>query len=48
MAKLDRAHGPGHRGHALLHRVEPVTGLSEADFAVVDGWLRRGREQPPS
>ncbi|MCF3122332.1 hypothetical protein IPZ68_21880 [Streptomyces arenae] len=37
-----------HRGHALLHRVEPMTGLCEGDLAVVDGWLRGSREQSPS
>ncbi|MEU9448790.1 HAD domain-containing protein [Streptomyces sp. NPDC048277] len=29
-----------HRGHALLHRVDPMTGLTATDFAVVDRWLR--------
>ncbi|PLW65698.1 hypothetical protein GQS52_18840 [Streptomyces sp. SCUT-3] len=25
---------------ALLHRVDPRTGLTDADFALLDGWLR--------
>lgn len=32
-----RAHHPG---AALLHRVDPRTGLGEADFAALEGWLR--------
>ncbi|MCX4911400.1 HAD domain-containing protein [Streptomyces sp. NBC_00878] len=28
-----------HRGHALLHRVDPRQGLTDADFAVLDEWL---------
>jgi hypothetical protein len=29
-----------HRGRALLHRVDPVWGLTDADFATLDDWLR--------
>lgn len=29
-----------HQGRALLHRVDPRTGLTESDFAVIDEWLR--------
>ncbi|WP_432136501.1 MULTISPECIES: HAD domain-containing protein [unclassified Streptomyces] len=29
-----------HRGPALLHRVDATAGLTEADFAAVEGWLR--------
>ncbi|MFD4432343.1 HAD domain-containing protein [Nocardia sp. NPDC058497] len=32
-----------HRGRALLHRVDPRHGLTDADFAVVDAWLRDPR-----
>ncbi|WP_330300087.1 hypothetical protein [Streptomyces sp. NBC_00503] len=32
-----RAH---HTGAALLHRVDPRTGLGDADFAALEGWLR--------
>ncbi|MFF9909209.1 HAD domain-containing protein [Streptomyces sp. NPDC013457] len=32
-----------HQGDALLHRVDPRRGLTEADFAVLDGWLGRAR-----
>ncbi|MFD5630539.1 HAD domain-containing protein [Streptomyces sp. NPDC127072] len=31
-----------HRGRALLHRVDPSRGLTDADYAVIGGWLRRG------
>jgi hypothetical protein len=27
-----------HPGHALLHRVDPRVGLSDADFAAIDQW----------
>ncbi|MFE5631012.1 HAD domain-containing protein [Streptomyces sp. NPDC056470] len=30
-----------HQGDALLHRVDPRRGLTDADFAVLDGWLGR-------
>ena len=29
-----------HGGRALLHRVDPRRGLAEADFTVLDSWLR--------
>ncbi|MFD7987431.1 HAD domain-containing protein [Kitasatospora indigofera] len=29
-----------HEGAALLHRVDPRTGLTGADFAALDSWLR--------
>ncbi|MFJ9632718.1 HAD domain-containing protein [Streptomyces sp. NPDC101175] len=28
-----------HGGHALLHRVDSATGLTEADFVVIDEWV---------
>ena len=34
-----------HPGHALLHRVDPHHGLTDADFRTLDGWLR-GRRSP--
>ncbi|MEU2652330.1 hypothetical protein ABZ632_23720 [Streptomyces albidoflavus] len=38
---LDRAWvARHHRGPAPLHRVDPVTGLIAADFAVLGRWLR--------
>ncbi|WP_062205770.1 HAD domain-containing protein [Streptomyces sp. NBRC 109706] len=38
---LDRAWvSAHHRGPALLHRVDPRVGLTDADFAAVDDWLR--------
>ncbi|MFI0815837.1 HAD domain-containing protein [Streptomyces sp. NPDC021098] len=30
-----------HRGHALLHRVDPRHGLADADYATLDSWLRQ-------
>ncbi|MFI5843762.1 HAD domain-containing protein [Catenuloplanes sp. NPDC051500] len=30
-----------HPGHALLHRVDPRLGLTDADYAALDDWLRR-------
>ncbi|MFH8884524.1 hypothetical protein [Streptomyces californicus] len=30
-----------HPGSALLHRVDPRRGLTNGDYAVVEGWLRR-------
>ncbi|MFE7810070.1 HAD domain-containing protein [Streptomyces sp. NPDC057430] len=30
-----------HQGRALLHRVDPRQGLTDADFAVLDAWLGR-------
>ncbi|WP_347601453.1 hypothetical protein [Acrocarpospora sp. B8E8] len=29
-----------HSGRALLHRVDPARGLTEADFAVLADWAR--------
>lgn len=29
-----------HPGPALLHRVDPVSGLGNGDFAVLEAWLR--------
>ncbi|MGW0433383.1 HAD domain-containing protein [Micromonospora sp. NPDC003197] len=31
-----------HPGRALLHRVDPYVGLTEADFSAVGSWLRQG------
>lgn len=37
---LDRAWvSAHHQGRALLHRVDPVIGLTVTDFAVLDDWL---------
>ncbi|MBU3865034.1 hypothetical protein KN815_13400 [Streptomyces sp. 4503] len=30
-----------HRGHALLHRVDPRLGLTDGDYATLDSWLRQ-------
>ncbi|MFI6024781.1 HAD domain-containing protein [Amycolatopsis magusensis] len=30
-----------HRGHALLHRVDPREGLSDADYATLAEWLHK-------
>lgn len=30
-----------HRGHALLHRVDPRLGLTDDDYAALDSWLRQ-------
>ena len=30
-----------HRGHALLHRVDPRRGLTDGDYATLDEWLRK-------
>jgi HAD domain in Swiss Army Knife RNA repair proteins len=30
-----------HGGHALLHRVDPRSGLTEDDYAVLGSWLRQ-------
>ncbi|GAB3480842.1 HAD domain-containing protein [Nocardiopsis coralliicola] len=35
-----------HPAPALLHRVEPSRGLSSADFAVLEQWLRAIRDTP--
>ncbi|MHA6759279.1 HAD domain-containing protein [Streptacidiphilus sp. PAMC 29251] len=38
----DRAWVSTHHGdHALLHRVDPRLGLTDADFALLDEWFRR-------
>lgn len=29
-----------HRGRALLHRVDPGQGITDADFDILDEWLR--------
>ncbi|MEV7682754.1 HAD domain-containing protein [Streptomyces sp. NPDC088341] len=36
-----------HRGHALLHRVDPREGLTDADFAALDAWSRTTRTAAP-
>jgi hypothetical protein len=33
-----------HRGHALLHHVDPRRGLADADFIALDAWLQRTDE----
>jgi hypothetical protein len=30
-----------HPGQALLHRVDPATGLTDADYLTLGQWLRR-------
>lgn len=38
---VDRGFVAGHhRGRALLHRVDSAIGITEADFVVVERWLR--------
>ncbi|MFD4035337.1 HAD domain-containing protein [Streptomyces sp. NPDC058637] len=37
-----------HRGQALLHRVDPRQGLTDADYAAIDEWLRRMQGAPLS
>jgi len=32
-----------HPGQALLHRVDPRTGLADGDFAAINRWLARER-----
>jgi hypothetical protein len=39
LARLDPARH--HAGPALPHRVDQRFGLTEADFAIIDRWLRR-------
>lgn len=42
ITEVDRAWvSAHHRGDALLHRVDPRYGLTEADYATLDDWLRR-------
>src|SRR4051794_2699586 len=39
---IDRAWVSAHHpGHALLHRVDPRLGLTEADYAALKNWLHR-------
>jgi hypothetical protein len=48
---LDRAWvSTHHRGPALLHRVDSKSGLTDADFAVLDDWLQEvsGTNEQPS
>ncbi|MGN9841663.1 hypothetical protein ACTMTI_26410 [Nonomuraea sp. H19] len=37
-----------HRGHALLHCVDPSQGLGDADYAPLNEWLHRMRGIPSS
>jgi hypothetical protein len=37
-----------HRGHALLHRVDPRQGLTDADYTALNEWLQRTIGAPPS
>ena len=37
-----------HRAPALLHRVDPVQGLTARDFAVLDDWLRKVDRASPA
>jgi Swiss Army Knife RNA repair-like protein len=36
-----------HRGHALLHRVDPRHGLTDADYATLTEWLQGISATPP-
>ncbi|MGW5481824.1 HAD domain-containing protein [Streptomyces sp. NPDC004008] len=36
-----------HRGHALLHRVDPLQGLTGCDYAALNEWLQRTIGAPP-
>ncbi|WP_207921291.1 hypothetical protein [Micromonospora sp. KC721] len=36
-----------HPGHALLHRVHPRQGLTDADYTAVTDWLHQPRDTPP-
>uniref|UniRef100_A0AAU2V5Z1 Secreted protein n=1 Tax=Streptomyces sp. NBC_00003 TaxID=2903608 RepID=A0AAU2V5Z1_9ACTN len=43
----DRAWVAAHaQGRALLHRVDPRHGLTDADFAALEGWLRASGRGP--
>lgn len=51
ISDIDREWVRAHHGEsALLHRVDPRSGLTEADLAVVGHWLGRSRtdEHPPT
>lgn len=37
-----------HQGHALLHRVDPRHGLTDADYATLKEWLQRTHRPLPS
>jgi hypothetical protein len=37
-----------HPGPAMLHRVDPASGLTGADFTAVEHWLRAARPAPPT
>lgn len=37
-----------HPGLATLHRVDAAAGLTGADFAAVECWLRAARPTPPT
>ena len=37
-----------HPGPALLHRVDPSSGIAQADYAAVEEWLRTLSSTPPS
>jgi hypothetical protein len=37
-----------HRGSALLHRVDPLVGLTDADFAAIRRWLSTPEQGPQS
>jgi hypothetical protein len=48
IAEADRAWvSARHAGNALLHRVEPSLGLTDADFTTVRQWLAPGRTPVP-
>lgn len=36
-----------HAGHALLHRVDPRQGLTDADYAALMDWLHRIQDTSP-
>ncbi|ANZ38990.1 hypothetical protein BBK82_25890 [Lentzea guizhouensis] len=40
ITEKDRAWVADHHGQALLHRVDPRHGLTDADYLTIDAWLR--------
>ncbi|MCC3771454.1 HAD domain-containing protein [Streptomyces sp. UNOC14_S4] len=47
ITEADRAWVAAHHpGAALLHRVDPRRGLTDGDYAALDGWLRRTCRTP--
>ncbi|MET9229547.1 HAD domain-containing protein [Lentzea sp. NPDC003310] len=44
IGERDRAWVAEHHGHALLRRIDPRHGLTDADYLELDGWLRGNQE----